>query len=243
MIVGICAGEKTTRETLHQICENVFIENDINGKVVEFETGENALDYPDELTFFLLGMEMPEMNGMSVMRKCRAMGKSMIIIYDAGCRGTMCGVPGMHVLGFVELENVAWELPVILGDVLVRAEHFTILEGGIDSREVLYIKAEPPYCRLFLQNGTSRSLRLSLTRLEDRLKEVDFVRVHRSYLVNLLYVENVWEDVVCMRKEKIPVAVRKRAVIRETFKRFYEEAGMRRHRAQHRQSGMHPGMQ
>lgn len=243
MIVGICAGEKTTRETLHRICENVFIENDIIGKVVEFETGEDALDYPDELTFFLLGMEMPEMNGMSVMRKCRAMGKSVIILYDAGRRQEGRGVPGMHVLGFVELENAAWELPVILGDVLVRAEHFTILEGGIDSREVLYIKAEPPYCRLFLQNGTSRSLRLSLTHLEDRLREVDFVRVHRSYLVNLLYVENVWEDTVCMRKEKIPVAVRRRAVLRKIFKRFCEEEGKHRHKARRSQVRMQPGMQ
>ena len=63
MIVGIYDGEKEAREKLHKICENVFIESDVNGKVVEFESGEDALSYSDELTILLLGQEMPQMNG------------------------------------------------------------------------------------------------------------------------------------------------------------------------------------
>lgn len=181
MIVGICDGEKEAREKLHKICENVFIESDVNGKVVEFESGEDALSYSDELTILLLGQEMPQMNGMDVLRKFRAMGKQLIIIYDASCRRGMCAASGMHVLGFVELEN-----------------------------------------------ATTRNLRVSLKCLEERLEKVDFVRVHRSYLVNFLYVENVQDDVICVQKNTLPVAVRRRAGIKKTYERFYREFARRR---------------
>lgn len=228
MIVGICDGEKEAREKLHKICENVFIESDVNGKVVEFESGEDALSYSDELTILLLGQEMPQMNGMDVLRKFRAMGKQLIIIYDASCRRGMCATSGMHVLGFVELENAEWQLPVMLKEVLMRAEHFVVLEGGIDSREILYIKSEPPYCRLVLENEMTRNLRVSLKCLEERLEKVDFVRVHRSYLVNFLYVENVQDDVICVQSNTLPVAVRRRAGIKKTYERFYREFARRR---------------
>ncbi len=104
--------------------------------------------------------------------------------------------------------------------------NFVILRDDIDSREIAYIHTEQVYCRLFLIDGTEKVLRASLKELESKLADVGFIRAHRSYLVNLQYVEGIDDSMVCILKRKIPISVRKRFKVQRAYETFIGAKGL-----------------
>ncbi|MBU2512534.1 response regulator transcription factor [bacterium] len=55
-----------------------------------------------------------------------------------------------------------------------------------DLGNIIYVKSNSPYCRIFSKSikGESYKMRVTVQALEDYFKEKDLLRVHRSYLVN-----------------------------------------------------------
>jgi two-component system LytT family response regulator len=60
-------------------------------------------------------------------------------------------------------------------------------EGKIFFRpeEIAYIKSENIYCYLHFNNGNSRFIPKQLKWVQSRLDTPNFVRIHRSYLINI----------------------------------------------------------
>jgi DNA-binding LytR/AlgR family response regulator len=74
----------------------------------------------------------------------------------------------------------------------------------LDLREVRFIRSESNYVRFHLKDRTVESL-LNLKDLERKLPPA-FVRVHRSYIVNLLHVEKLDSLDIKIGSELIPVS-------------------------------------
>jgi DNA-binding LytR/AlgR family response regulator len=61
----------------------------------------------------------------------------------------------------------------------------------LDPREIAAVQAEGNY--VTLQNGAEiYQLRESISAVAEKLKPYGFVRIHRSVLVNALFVEEIW---------------------------------------------------
>lgn len=74
----------------------------------------------------------------------------------------------------------------------------------LDLREVRFIKSESNYVRFHLEGRSITSL-LNMKDLEHKLPPA-FVRVHRSYIVNLLHVEKLDHDDIKIGRDLIPVS-------------------------------------
>lgn len=71
--------------------------------------------------------------------------------------------------------------------------------------EILYIEAERNYCRIF----TSKKdyiLCTTLKNIEEKLPAKMFVRIHRSYLINVNQIEEVEESFVLVGQKPIPMS-------------------------------------
>ena len=55
----------------------------------------------------------------------------------------------------------------------------------LDMQSILYAKADDNYTQLFLQNNTKKLVSKTLKYFEDALANNGFVRIHKSYLVNI----------------------------------------------------------
>lgn len=106
----------------------------------------------------------------------------------------------------------------MLTSALEMVGHFVVLRDDIDSREIAYIHTEQVYCRVFLVDATEKVLRIPIRELERELEGIGFIRVHRSYLVNLQYVEAVDDSMVYVLSQKIPISVRKRLKVQKACK-------------------------
>ncbi len=54
--------------------------------------------------------------------------------------------------------------------------------------DILWIKADKSYSCIHLKGGKTMTISSNLASVEERLPAVDFLRIHRSYLVNLRHV-------------------------------------------------------
>ena len=75
----------------------------------------------------------------------------------------------------------------------------------ISVQNILFVRAEHVYCRIFFLNDQKILQRVSIDRLLNKLAAGKFLRVHRSYVVNLNCVEHWSSTKVIVGGVTIPV--------------------------------------
>lgn len=217
MTIGICDDEEIIRWELKRICNQLLVERDLCCEIIEFQNGMELLSFSKCLDILILDIEMSGVGGIEVKNRLQSLKRDVIIIYVTSHDEMMGEAFGLNVLGFIKKEHMKRDLPVMLASALEMAGHFLIFGEDIDSREIAYIRTEQVYCRLFLVDGTEKVLRTSMRELERKLEESGFVRAHRSYLVNLQYVEAVDDNMIYILSQKIPISVRKRSKVKKAY--------------------------
>ena len=92
------------------------------------------------------------------------------------------------------------EQPFILNDrIFVRHKEKMV---KIMLADILYIEADRNYSRIFT-GSKEYLLSITLKMIEEKLPAKYFHRVHRSYIINLLHVEEVAENHVMITQHKI----------------------------------------
>jgi DNA-binding LytR/AlgR family response regulator len=93
--------------------------------------------------------------------------------------------------------------PFILSDrIFVRQREKMV---KIIVAEILYIEADRNYCRIFTKTH-EYLLCVTLKTIEEKLDNRIFLRVHRSYIVNLSHIDAVAEDHVIINQKAMPVS-------------------------------------
>ena len=87
---------------------------------------------------------------------------------------------------------------------------FFVKEGAyfrrIDFKFIRWIKAEGSYCKLFMDNARELLLSFNLTEITSYLPVQDFVRVHRSYIVNINSVDSFIGNMLFIGNCRIPIS-------------------------------------
>ena len=91
-----------------------------------------------------------------------------------------------------------------------KADFFFVKEGAyfrrIDFKFIRWIKAEGSYCKLFMDNARELLLSFNLTEITSYLPVQDFVRVHRSYIVNINSVDSFIGNMLFIGNCRIPIS-------------------------------------
>jgi len=95
------------------------------------------------------------------------------------------------------------EQPFILSDrIFVRLNNKMV---KIMVGDVLYMEADRNYCRIFTQQK-EYLLAITLKTIEEKLPMRLFLRIHRSYIINLTQVDEVAESHVLIGQKAIPLS-------------------------------------
>lgn len=62
----------------------------------------------------------------------------------------------------------------------------------VDPSEIIYCKAEGFYTEVYLLNGRMELSYLFISRLEEILKDFNFIRIGRSYIINTVYIRRLF---------------------------------------------------
>lgn len=71
--------------------------------------------------------------------------------------------------------------------------------------EILYIEASGSYCYIHLSNNSKILLTTSLAELQDHLPIEIFIRTHRSFIVNINYIERILGNLIYIGEMAIPI--------------------------------------
>lgn len=101
-------------------------------------------------------------------------------------------------------ESSSDDMPFILSDRIFVKHKDKMVKLVI--ADILYIEADRNYCRIYTQNK-EYLLSTTLKIMEEKLPTRHFIRVHRSYMVNLTQIEEVAENHVILESKAIPLSI------------------------------------
>lgn len=90
----------------------------------------------------------------------------------------------------------------------------------IDVDDIIRCESDNYYTIIFFKDGTSLMVSKTLKEMDQKLEEYDFVRTHKSHLVNMRCIKNFIKDemmVVMTDDTKVPVSKRKKEKILEVI--------------------------
>ena len=93
--------------------------------------------------------------------------------------------------------------PFILSDCIFVRNHDKMIKVSIT--DILYIEAERNYCKIHCKDK-EHLLVLTLKDIEEKLTSQHFLRIHRSYIVNLSQIDEIATSHVVIAKKVIPLS-------------------------------------
>lgn len=220
MVIGICDDENVIRDKIEKICINETKKYCEDVVIQKYSDGREVLE--KDFDILILDIEMEDVDGIVVKNYFQKRKKDTIIIFVTSHNEMMSQAFGVNVMGFVAKSYLDNQLQVMLDGAMKRVMNTVSIEG-VDSRKVCYIQAEHIYNILHLENETEVSVRCSSADLEKMLEVVGFIRVHRTYIINMAYVDHIKDKTVLANKREIPVSARLKSRLRKEYSRYCRE--------------------
>lgn len=92
---------------------------------------------------------------------------------------------------------------LILSDCIFVRHHEKMVK--VDIKEILYVEAERNYCRIHSKDK-EYLLVMTLKDLDEKLPSRHFIRIHRSFIVNIAQIDEVALTHVVIARKAIPVS-------------------------------------
>lgn len=83
--------------------------------------------------------------------------------------------------------------------------------------DILWIEASRSYSYIHFTNKPSAIVTFPLSKLEEKLPASDFIRIHRSYMININHIDGFIGNMLCIGKQKFPVSRRNRSKVFSMF--------------------------
>lgn len=211
--IVICDDEVSSREKIEKICTKFFEKEE--KVILQVENGAKLLEQLKEENYdiIFLDIEMKGIGGIDVKNKMEEQKIPGRIVFVTDHDEYVMDAFGKNVYGFVTKpvreENMLPKLQKLYKDwedtsYVVIDEGIT-LPQKIEKSMIKYIQAAHVYTDIVLIDGEKKTTRKSLQEWEMELAKDGFIRIGRSYLVNVEYIQNVKEYVEMMGGEKIKI--------------------------------------
>ncbi len=201
--IALCDDDAGFRSLLRSAITEAFRDSGFEAGIFEASSADElsaALDRvsPDLL---FLDIDMPGTDGIRFGEQLRARNCRGDIIYISNMDEKVYDIFHVHPWSFIRKSRLSDELPAVVGEYLrARREHADKLlltgSGGetvsIDPGELVYVEASGKTQKLILSDpGETVSVRAPLYELEALLLPFGFIRIHKGFLVNYLYIRKI----------------------------------------------------
>ncbi|HLV15011.1 MAG TPA: LytTR family transcriptional regulator DNA-binding domain-containing protein [Xanthomarina sp.] len=95
------------------------------------------------------------------------------------------------------------EEPLVLNDCIFVRHHEKMIK--INIKDILYIEAERNYCRIY-SKGKEYLLVTTLKAIDEKLPQDHFLRIHRSFIVNISQIDEIATSHVVVSRKAIPIS-------------------------------------
>lgn len=201
-----------------------------------FESALEALNFlnKNKIDLMFVDIQMPDLSGMDLVKSLDE--KPEIIFTTAFSEYAVEGfkvdaldylLKPLDYASFLKAANKAQshfekskigteELNTNANHLFIKSD-YKIIRLELD--KILYIEGMREYVRIHLENAKPVMTLISMKKIEQKLPSSQFMRVHRSFIVNLDKITTVEKSRIVFDKEYIPVSEQ----YKETFQKFIDE--------------------
>jgi DNA-binding LytR/AlgR family response regulator len=230
MNIAVCEDMRVDRDCLCAYIQDYCAQHCYTCNISAFNTGEALLGAfaPDTFNLIFLDIIMPGMSGVDAARKIRESDRDCMLVFitdspDFTMDGFLVHAAGyvvkpisrvkmegaMHACRFeFEKNSRSIEIPQSGGNVMVSIA------------DLLYVEVYDKESVFHLKRGKITT-RLTLKTVEARLGGVPFLRCHRSYIINMNYVDDMRGEHFLMRGgDMVPIRKNGRKEVRMAMANF-----------------------
>lgn len=226
--IGICEDEKEMQNLIESHLQNLLKNREY--KIEKYISGEELLQANfEDIDILLLDIQMGKLSGMDTARRIREVNSKMEIIFITSLIDYV--QEGYEVRAYryllkpIELEELKKHVLNCINEIEKNKNHYILIKNKsntykIYSNEITYIEVQKKDMLIHTINKDF-DVRYSLEKVEKDLNLDKFVRCHKSFLVNLTYVENIKSNIAILESgEEVPISRYRYKEVKEKFLRF-----------------------
>ena len=229
--IALLDDDKTALLISKGAIESFFQEKNIAISLDAFSSPVNFLAMAKEENYRLvfLDIDMPEINGLEVGKKLKEFNPQTDIIYLSQREDLVFDTLVLHPFGFIRKSKIIQDFANVLelfvntalnansGNKKITFSTKTeTMSADIDN--VMYIEGNRNYQTFYLKDGSSFDARVLMGDLEEKLKDQGFIRIHKGYLVNYLYIRQIGNNEVNLTNNKsLPMSNKRKEEIMEKY--------------------------
>ncbi|EGT4826642.1 LytTR family DNA-binding domain-containing protein [Clostridioides difficile] len=184
-------------------------------ELFEFNSGEELLETNLEgIDIFFLDIKMLQLTGMDVAKIIRETNDTSEIIFITSIVDYI--QEGYKVRAYryllkpIDFGDLNESILSCMSDIIKKRENFMLIENkGIINKilinSIMYIEVRKKVLTIHTKNDTYYT-KNSMDKIELELEKYNFFRCHKSYLINLEYIQFICKNTVVINDEDVPVS-------------------------------------
>ena len=229
--IAILDDDKTALMISTSAVEAFLKEKNAEYRLFSFSNPLNFLASAKEEKFDLsfLDIDMPEMNGLNVANELTAISKYGQIIFLSQREDLVFECLKFHPFGFIRKSKLIDDFSLMMNQFFQTVSNNESNETKIDFfdktktysfkiKDIVYIEGDRNYQKVVLKDKSSQNIRVPLGTLEEKLREYGFLRIHKGYLLNYLYIRSIEsEEVYLTIGTSLPMAKKRKEEIMKQY--------------------------
>jgi DNA-binding LytR/AlgR family response regulator len=215
--IVICEDVKQQQELLKESLEKILSDLSCEYELYIFNSGEALFDnYPENIDIFFLDIQMDKLNGMDVAKKIRETDNQRVeIIFTTSLIEYV--QEGYEVRAYryllkpIKFEDLKKHTTSCIEELSKNRNNYIVVNGKndiykINIFDITYIEIQMKEMMIHTINE-NYNVKLGMNKIEKELREYHFFRCHRSFLINLNYVNKIKQYIAILEnKEEIPIS-------------------------------------
>lgn len=200
----------------------------------KFNSGRSLLDFAkkQKISVLFLDIDMPEMTGFDVAKVLGNENKDMLIIFVSAYDNFVYESFDYSPFQFIRKSRIPDDLKknvTRINDKLfapIKHIELQLLDESvnIDIKKILYFESEKNYYSVHLMGGEKLIGRGTMNSIEEKVKGLDFYRIHSGFVVNLEHAGRITHDgFLTVGHTQIPISQKRM----KEFKKVYSEYARR----------------
>ena len=235
MNLNVCIVEdsEVDAQVMRTVLKNYFEDKNFSYSIKTYGTGVEFFDdYKDGYicpTTLFIRIVLPNSNGLDICKKLRSEGFAGDIVFVTDKPEYAIDAFSVDARGYI-LKPYS---PQHVFDVLDRVTSFSSLQAiaikigrqlvRVPVFSIMYVESSAHDCIFHCRHDTNYTSRCKLDEVQKEIDSFKFVRCHKSYLVNMNYVQAVSATEFTMSDgSTIPITKNDSATIQDIYKRFRE---------------------
>lgn len=229
--IVICDDEIEDLQNLHDLVISCCQKNDIEAETILFSRGDECLQYLHEnpAQLVLLDIYLKDVSGCEVARMLRGFDNKCAIAFVTNSREYALDgfeVGACHyLLKPVNKEQI--EQTFLRSNLITnRGKQYLTINNNhvsikVDLSRIVYVEVYDKQSIIHLLDGRTIKTYQTLSELEKEIANGNFLRPHRSYLVNMAYIHLAQAtEFVLTTNERVPIRQAGRKEIKETYMEY-----------------------